>query len=113
MNAKAVLLQIQTDLLAKGIELETESLRAKSAIIIAETTSESWITRTWRPIAMLSLLAAVLLYWLGWAAESIPLSIVNRMFSLVQLGLGGYIVSRGAEKIVPGIIKSLKQKEQT
>jgi hypothetical protein len=35
------------------------------------------------------------------------------MYSLVQIGVGGYIASRGVEKVAPGIIEAFKKKERT
>ena len=34
-------------------------------------------------------------------------------FNLVKIGVGGYIVSRGVEKVVPATVKALKKKDET
>jgi hypothetical protein len=34
---------------------------------------------------------------------------LNRVFDLIQLGLGGYIVGRSAEKVIPQILKAVKK----
>ena len=119
LTLKAKLLEIQTGVITQSIELEKTAIEAKASIIITEAKSDSWLTKSWRPIVMLSLAASVLAYWFGLTPtdlstglSTIPLEIVNRMFSLVQLGVGGYIASRGAEKIVPKIIGALKEKEK-
>jgi len=116
---KAKLLEIQTGVITKSIELEKASLEARSSIIMAETQSDSWLTKSWRPILMLSLAASVLAYWFGLTPtdpatglSTIPLELANRMFSLVQIGVGGYVASRGAEKIVPKIVEAMKAKEK-
>lgn len=120
LEQKAVLLQLQTDFLIEGLEYEQEQLKAKAAIIMAETKSESWVTRNWRPITMLSFVAATLAYWFGITPTDpttglsvIPNAIIERMFSLVQLGVGGYIAGRSIEKVVPAAIEAFKTKEQT
>ena len=110
---KAKLLEIQTGVIIRSIELEKTALEAKTSIIVAEAKSGGWLTRSWRPMTMLALVASVLGYWFGLTPPGIPEAIVERMFSLVQLGVGGYIASRGAEKIVPKIVEVMKQKEQT
>ncbi len=119
LTLKAKLLEIQTGVITQSIELEKTAIEAKASIIITEAKSDSWLTKSWRPIVMLSLAASVLAYWFGLTPtdsstglSTIPLEIVNRMFSLVQLGVGGYIASRGAEKIVPKIVGALKEKEK-
>ena len=48
-------------------------------------------------------------YWMGLTPESVSEEAVLAMFSLVKVGLGGYVISRSAEKIVPPIVKALKK----
>jgi len=119
LTLKAKLLEIQAGVITQSIELEKTAINAKTAIIIQEAKSDSWLTRSWRPIVMLSLTGSVLAYWFGFTPTDlstglsmIPLEIVNRMYSLVQIGVGGYIASRGAEKIIPRVVEALKEKEK-
>ena len=116
---KAKLLEIQAGVITQSIELEKSAISAKTAIIIQEAKSDSWLTKSWRPIVMLSLAGSVLAYWFGLTPTDsstglsmIPLEIVNRMYSLVQIGVGGYIASRGAEKVIPKVVAALKEKEK-
>ena len=120
LTLKAKLLEIQTGVITQSLELEKASLEAKASIITQEAKSDSWLTRSWRPIVMLTLVTSVMAYWFGFTPtdpatglSTIPLEVVNRMYSLVQIGVGGYIGSRGAEKIIPKIVGILKAKEQT
>jgi len=112
LQQKAVLLDLQTKFLIKGLEFEQEQLKARASIITAEAKSESWITRSWRPITMLAFVGAILAYWFGLTPESLNEEHVGDMFTLVQIGVGGYIASRGAEKIVPGMLTAMKQKDK-
>jgi hypothetical protein len=57
---------------------------------------------------MLAFVAAIMGYWFGLTPDTIPPEAVDSMFTLVQIGLGGYVVGRSAEKVVPGIIKAWK-----
>ena len=114
---KAKLLEIQAGVITESVELEKTAIEAKTAIIIQEAKSDSWLTKSWRPIVMLSLAGSVLAYWFGLTPtdestglSTIPLEIVNRMYSLVQIGVGGYIASRGAEKVIPRVVAALKEK---
>jgi len=119
LTLKAKLLEIQAGVITESVALEKTAIEAKTAIIIQEAKSDSWLTRSWRPIVMLSLAGSVLAYWFGLTPidsstglSTIPLEIVNRMYSLVEIGVGGYIASRGAEKIIPKVVAALKEKEK-
>jgi len=107
LQQKAVLLQLQTDFLTQALSYEQEQLKQKAAIIIAETKSESWITRNWRPITMLTFLGLVVLDQLGLLA----FRLATEAWTLLQLGLGGYVVGRSVEKVVPSVIESMKKRE--
>lgn len=109
---KGAMLTTQVKLLEYALEYEQEQLKAKAEIIVAEAKSESWITRNWRPITMLSFVASILGYWFGLTPDTLPPESVDNMFTLIQIGLGGYVVGRSAEKIVPGLIESFKKKDE-
>ena len=120
LEQKAILLSLQTKFLADGLKFEQEQLKAKASIIIAEAKSESWVTRNWRPVTMLALVASVLAYWFGLTPtdpvtglSTIPLSVIERLFTLVQIGVGGYIAGRSAEKIAVPLVKVFKEREKT
>ncbi len=119
LNAKARLLETHVGFLEHALNFETQALQAKAAIITAEAQSEHWITATWRPITMLSFVAAILAYWFGLTPtdastgmSTIPQSAVDAMFLLVQIGIGGYVVGRSAEKTAAGIVRALKKPDQ-
>lgn len=113
LQQKAILLKLQTDFLIQGLEYEQEQLKAKAAIITAEAKSDSWITRSWRPITMLSFVGATLAYWFGLTPDTLPPEAVDNMFLLVQIGIGGYVTGRSLEKVVPAAIDAFKKKEKT
>jgi hypothetical protein len=120
LQQKAILLDLQTRFLQEGLAFEQEQMKLKADIITSETKSESFITRNWRPMTMLALIASVLAYWFGLTPtdpstglSTIPAAFVDRMFSLVQIGLGGYIVGRSGEKITKGIVTAFKEREGT
>lgn len=109
LEAKARMLETQVGFLSYALDFESKALEAKSQIIMAETKSESWITRSWRPLTMLWFVGLIGAYWMGLTPESVSEEAVLAMFSLVKVGLGGYVISRSAEKIVPPIVKALKK----
>jgi len=94
-------LAMQNEITSKIIDYERQLLESQANIITAEAAGESWLQRSWRPITMLTFLVLVVLDSFGWLAN--PLS--NEAWVLLQIGLGGYVVSRGVEKSVTKIKK--------
>jgi hypothetical protein len=96
LTLKNKLTVIENTMTAKVIDYETKLLAAKTSIITSEATGESWMQRNWRPITMLTFLALVVCDSFGWLAN--PLA--GEAWTLLQIGLGGYVTSRGVEKVV-------------
>ena len=82
------------------LEYESEILKSKASIIMAEAQGGSWIQRNWRPVTMLTFLLLVVMDSFGWLAS--PLA--DEAWVLLQIGLGGYVVGRSAEKVVPKLL---------
>lgn len=91
-----------------GLQYESENLKARAAIVEAEAKSGHLLTAIWRPITMLTFLALVVLD--SFALLASPLA--DEAWTLLQIGLGGYVIGRSAEKVGPGIINSLKKKDE-
>ena len=68
-------------------------------MITAEAQGESWLQRSWRPVVMLTFTARVVCRWLGWTTPGLTEAVELKLLGIVQLGLGGYIASRGVEKV--------------
>lgn len=98
----------QIELVSKQMDLERQLLDARSSIITQEAKSSSWITRSWRPITMLIFVGLVVLQALG--VITLEEKFAHDFMVLVQIGLGGYVVGRSAEKAIPSIAKSLRSK---
>jgi hypothetical protein len=77
-----------------------KELETAASVIQAEANSESWITRSWRPITMLTFVGLVAAHWLGFTAPNITPEEIASLLDIVKIGLGGYMVSRGAEKSI-------------
>jgi hypothetical protein len=103
LTLKNKLTVIENTMTAKVIDYETKLLAAKTSIITAEATGESWMQRNWRPITMLTFLGLVVCDSFGWLVN--PLA--DEAWVLLQLGLGGYVVGRSGEKII-GKLKAAK-----
>ena len=95
LDARNELFKLQAELFSKAEEYETELLKAKSTIITAEAQSQSWIARNWRPITMLTFLGLVV----GDSFGLLVTPLAPEAWTLLQIGLGGYVVGRSAEKV--------------
>lgn len=94
-----VLATLQNQVTAKLIELESQTLAAQSKIISAEAEGQSWMQRNWRPVTMLTFLFLVVMDSFGW----LPNRLADEAWTLLQIGLGGYVVGRSAEQIAKKI----------
>jgi len=89
-------LAMQNAITSQMIDYEKQLLDSQSKIIMSEAAGESALQRNWRPVTMLTFLVLVVLDSFGWLDN--PLS--SEAWLLLQIGLGGYVGSRGLEKTV-------------
>lgn len=87
---------------------ELAQFTARANIITTEAASENWLASSWRPILMLTFGALIVARWFGWAAPNLSEAEYLKLWSIVELGLGGYVIGRSAEKIVPALGAALK-----
>jgi len=104
MKMEAVLKRIEFDTAVHMMDYEKQLLAGQTSIIVAEAQGGSWLQRSWRPITMLTFLALVVCDSFGWLAN--PLA--EQAWTLLQIGLGGYVVGRSVEKTVPKLINKEK-----
>ena len=93
---------VMAEMLISG---ELDELAEQAGIIKAEAQGESWLQRCWRPVVMLVFTALVVCRWMGWAAPDLSQEVELKLFNIIQLGIGGYIASRGLEKIAHEVKK--------
>ncbi len=90
------------ELAAKG---ELAELEGGLKVMLAEMNG-NWLQRSWRPILMLTIVAIVANNYLIYPYLSLfwvkapQLELPEQLWSLMQLGLGGYVVGRSVEKSV-------------
>ena len=79
------------------IQEEIQSLvyRYKSELV-GEEARGNWLQRSWRPIVMLAFALVILS---GMFMESTLLSDSSRLWDLLEIGLGGYVIGRSGEKV--------------
>ena len=99
--------QIENEFLAKVLDYETKLMDNQAAIVKAEATGQSWIQRSWRPITMLTFLALVVLD----SFDLLAFRLANEAWLLLQIGLGGYVAGRSAEKITNQVMGARAKRE--
>ena len=91
-------------LLAHQKEIET----AAASIINTEAASKHWLAANWRPLTMLTFVALIVARWLGFSADGMSEAEYLEVYSLIKIGLGGYVIGRSAEKVLPGVVRAVK-----
>ena len=102
LQHKERLLVTQAAVIDQVLQYEKDSFESRTKIIEAEAKSEHWLTAIWRPVTMLTFLALCVGDSLGLLSS--PLR--DEAWSLLQLGLGGYVVGRSAEKITKSVLSN-------
>jgi len=87
---------------------ELAELTGRAEIVKTEAASSHWLAASWRPILMLTFGALIVARWLGWSAPGISEAEVLKLWDIVELGLGGYVIGRSAEKIIPAAAAAMK-----
>jgi hypothetical protein len=82
---------------------------AQAQIVQAEAASGNWLASSWRPITMLTFVALIVARWFGWAAPNLAEAEYLKLWDIVQLGLGGYVIGRSFEKVMPSIAVAMKK----
>ncbi len=82
---------------------------AQSDIVKTEAASTHWLAANWRPLTMLTFVALIVARWFGWAAPGLQEAEYLKLWSIVEFGLGGYVVGRSVEKVAPSIAQALRK----
>jgi len=109
---KDLALKLQSEITTEAMKLSKTELQGSIDIILAEAQGESWLQRNWRPTLMISIVAIIVnnyilfpyLHLFG--ISSISLNLPDKLYSLMEIGVGGYVVGRTGEKM----IKTYKEK---
>lgn len=83
---------------------------AAASIIKTEAASTHWLASNWRPLTMVVFVALIVARWFGWSAPNLAPEEYIKLWDIVELGLGGYVIGRSVEKITPNIVDVLKNK---
>ena len=107
LQLKVALDKLHNEFASKALDYEQSIMEAKTSIIVAEAQSPHMITSIWRPVTMLTFV--FLIVWSQFTGMEIP----PDLWFVVKLGLGGYVVGRSAEKVVPATMAAMKQRDET
>jgi hypothetical protein len=105
LKRKEVENQVQLAVLQQAQAIE----QAAAGIVKAEAQSGHWLAANWRPILMLTFGGLIVARWFGYAAPELSEAEYLKLWDIVQLGLGGYVIGRSVEKVIPGVVSALKR----
>ena len=100
----------EAEMLRQLMEHQAQIENAAASIIQTEAASQHWLSANWRPITMLTFLGLIVARWFGWAAPDLSEAEYIKLWSIVEFGLGGYVVGRSVEKIAPTVADALKRR---
>lgn len=83
---------------------------AQADIVKTEAASDHWLAANWRPLLMLTFGALIVARWFGLAAPNLSEAEYLKLWSIVEFGLGGYVVGRSVEKIAPSVASAIKNR---
>jgi len=99
--------KLQNDIASKMLEYEAKVLDLQTSVIKSEATGASWMQRNWRPVTMLTFLVLVVCDSFGWLSNRLA----PEAWTLLQLGLGGYVIGRSVEKVAPSMMEKFGGKK--
>lgn len=95
-------------------DIEKQLIAAQKEVVVAEA-GGNWLQRSWRPLLMLEVVFIV-----GWNFIIVPLlnalglnivvlELPEQLWTLMTVGMGGYVIGRTAEKTVPKVASAIKR----
>lgn len=98
---------MELEMLNADAKLLEKEIEARAQALVGEIKGDSWLQRNWRPILMLTIVAIVANNYLLFpylslfTDKTVILELPSHLWQLMSIGVGGYVVGRTAEKIVP------------
>jgi hypothetical protein len=100
----------EQEVLVQLMQHQQQIENAAASIIQTEAASKHWLAANWRPVTMLTFLGLIVARWFGWAAPDLSEAEYIKLWSIVEFGLGGYVVGRSVEKIAPTVADAMKRR---
>lgn len=96
LKYKQLLMEIE----GSYLDYENKLLDSQTKIIDSEAKGESWLQRNWRPMLMVICMFIILNNYVLVPYLHLPLTVLDeRIWNLMELGVGGYVAGRSLEKI--------------
>ena len=111
LTAKATLTAVQAEVAKKWFDMEMKLMDLQAKNTMAEMEHGSWLTKSWRPMVMIGFFIMLVSHWFGFTPANVNQETVGWMMEIIKWGLGGYVIGRSAEKVVPKIVNALKKPE--
>lgn len=92
--------KIQEEIQSLAYRYKSELVREQSASVKSEAQG-NWLQRSWRPIVML---VFTLILVSGIFTGSSLLADNSRLWDLLEIGIGGYVIGRSGEKITGNLL---------
>ena len=97
--------QLEAELTEK-LRTHVEKLAEEQSSVLREEARGNWLQRSWRPLVMLTFATIIL----TGTFVSLPiLADTSRFWDLLEIGLGGYVIGRGGEKILQTITRKRRR----
>ena len=108
LKRQQMILEFQGQVMAKQADIQI----AAADIVKTEAASTHWLTATWRPLLMLTFGALIVMRLVAamFGVQFVGVSPAewDHLWSIIELGIGGYVVGRSGEKIT-SLLKGGKQ----
>jgi hypothetical protein len=109
-KAQLELMKVGLEFQAKVLQAEVEYAKQAASVITTEAGSKNVLASSWRPILMLTFTYIILHnFVLAPLFHFTVVPIPPDMWDLLRLGVGGYVIGRSAEKVLPEVTKVLKK----
>jgi hypothetical protein len=59
---------------------------------------------------MMIFVGLIVARWFGWSAPGLSEAEAIKLWGIVEIGLGGYVIGRTAEKLVPAVADAVKKR---
>jgi len=100
LQQKFNLLELQAAAVDSATQYNQKLFEGQAQIINSEASSGNWLATSWRPITMLTFVVIVVAKFLGYDSPNMTPEDYSHLWTLIEIGLGGYVVGRSVEKTV-------------
>uniref|UniRef100_UPI004048B8D6 3TM-type holin n=1 Tax=Rheinheimera sp. TaxID=1869214 RepID=UPI004048B8D6 len=99
----------ESELMKTLLQYQSEIESAAASIIRTEAASSHWLAANWRPLLMLVFGGLIVARWFGFAAPDLSEAEYIKLWDIVEFGIGGYVVGRSVEKVMPTVAGAFKK----